>query len=272
MLLTAGTVVFVSQVENYKIAADNAKTQLAAAQATQLQAQRDAEQARQLASDARTAALAQATASQTALNAAQQQIADRDAQIAQLSAANTLQIADANRLTEALKASEDQKSRQAEQLADMRTKFDQRVTQNAQLNASVSDLTNRLDVTERERRLLAEQVAELQSQNQKLGGILKDNNINPNDVVAGGLRRGAPPINGVIRDVRKIAGMDYATISVGSADNVAKGMEFKVIDRDSGNFLGTLTVDSVEANESTGRLSGPRVADVHPGTEVRTQL
>lgn len=272
MLLTAGTVVFVSQVENHKAAADAAKQKLADEQAASARAVNEAQQARQLAEDARTAAMAQAQTAQTALAGAQAMIAERDAQVAKLSTQLALQSADLNRLTEALKASEDQKSRQTQQLADLRKQFDERVAQNSQLNSAVSDLTNRLDVTERERRFLAEQVTELQGQNAKLGGILKDNNINPNDVVAGGLRRGAPPINGVIREVRNIAGIDYATISVGSADSVTKGMEFKVINRNSGEFLGTLTVDTVEPNESTGRLAGPKIAEIRPGTEVRTQL
>ena len=49
-------------------------------------------------------------------------------------------------------------------------------------------------------------------------------------------------------------------------------MEFKVVDRATGNFLGTLTVDTVEPNEATGRLFGPSVAAIRPGVEVRTQL
>ena len=50
-------------------------------------------------------------------------------------------------------------------------------------------------------------------------------------------------------------------------------MVFKVIDRATGNFLGELTVDSVEPTESTGRLSsGPRLNDIKAGVEVKTQL
>jgi multidrug efflux pump subunit AcrA (membrane-fusion protein) len=272
MLLTAASVVFVNQVDDYRAGAETAKAELAAARAQQAQAEIAAAQGRDLAETARNAALTEAQVARTALSAAQAIVAERDKDIAGKTTQLTLQSADLNRLTEALKASEDQKSRQSEQLADLRTKFDERVSQNADLNAQVSELTNRLDVTERERRLLAEQVAELQTQNSKLGGILKDNNINPNDVVAGGIRGGAPPINGVVRDVRNISGIEYATISVGGADNVVKGMEFKVINRNSGEFLGTLTVDTVEPNESTGRLSGPKVAEIRAGTEVRTQL
>ena len=46
-------------------------------------------------------------------------------------------------------------------------------------------------------------------------------------------------------------------------------MEFKVVNRDTGDFLGNLTVDSVEPNEATGRLDGPRVSDIKPGVEVK---
>ena len=70
-------------------------------------------------------------------------------------------------LTEALKASEDSRSKQQEQLASLRTTADTIQTQNAQLNSQINDLTNKLDVTERNRRFLAEQVAELSSRARK---------------------------------------------------------------------------------------------------------
>ena len=35
---------------------------------------------------------------------------------------------------------------------------------------------------------------------------------------------------------------------------------------------GYLTVDRVEDREATGRLEGPRIDDMKPGNEVRTQL
>ena len=66
--------------------------------------------------------------------------------------------------------------------------------------------------------------------------------------------------------------MKYATISVGSSDQVQPGMEFKVINKATGDYLGALVVDSVSPNESTGRLSGPHVPDIKAGVEVRTQL
>ena len=49
-------------------------------------------------------------------------------------------------------------------------------------------------------------------------------------------------------------------------------MRFQVINARSGEFFGVLTIDTVRQNEAIGRLEGPRVAEVRPGLEVRTQL
>jgi hypothetical protein len=48
-------------------------------------------------------------------------------------------------------------------------------------------------------------------------------------------------------------------------------MEFRVVDPRSGDFLGVLTVESVELNEATGRLEGPKVAQIRQGNEVKSQ-
>src|SRR5205823_6236212 len=42
----------------------------------------------------------------------------------------------------------------------------------------------------------------------------------------------------------------------------------------NGGFLGKLTIDTVELNEATGRISGPadKVGNVRQGVEVKTQL
>jgi hypothetical protein len=107
---------------------------------------------------------------------------------------------------------------------------------------------------------------------QRLTQVVTGAGLSPVRQEAAANRSGLPAINGVVQDVRPIAGNQYATISVGSADGVQQGMEFKVIDRTSGNFLGTLVVVGVEPNEASGRLFGPNIAQVKPGVEVRTQL
>jgi hypothetical protein len=207
---------------------------------------------------------------------AQQQAADLSVQLAKAASANAAQQLDISRLTEGLKASQDTTSRLTTEVARLRGTNDQLVRQTSELNASVSDLSNRLDVTERERKVLAEQLTEAQTNSQRLGGLLQQNNISPNQggAVPGTPRAPvtAPPITGVVQEVKTIANMPYATISVGSADQVAPGMEFKIINKNTGDYLGSMVVDSVTPNQATGKITGPKVGDIRPGVEVRTQL
>jgi DNA polymerase III alpha subunit (gram-positive type) len=277
LLLTAGIVTFVNTVENQQQKASQAKlqyeNQLAASQATQAQLQATATQAQ----DAERLAQNQIEQLKQQSNTSQKEIADLGVQLAQAKSDLAIRSADTTRLAEALKASEDTKSQLQAMTAALRKSNDQAIQQAAQSSQQISDLTNRLEVTERERRFATEQLEEMKGQNQKLGAALQDMGRNPSEILASatvGTGAGAPKINGVIREIRTIAGLPYATISVGSADNVTKGMEFNIVDRNSGNFLGKITIDTVELNESTGRISGPndKLAQIKPGVEVKTQL
>jgi hypothetical protein len=272
LLLTAATVVFVSQVEDYKKFGDNNKQLLDAANAKAESLRNEADAAQATAAESVRQAAAQVEQSKQQMNQLQQQVLDRDGDLGKAQTQNAIQAADLTRLSEALKASEDTKGHLQDQLADLRGGNDKLLEQNAQLNQSVTDLTNRLEVTERERKFLAEQLTETKNQSDKQSSMLKDMGVSAAQMASAGTSAGAPAINGVIRTVRPIAGIPYATISVGSADGVAKGMAFKIVSHDSGEFLGVLTIDSVDLNESTGRLDGPRINDIRPGAEAKTQL
>lgn len=274
LLQTAGLVVYVS---NSATAADNLKN--ATAKIDSLTASNN-----KLTADLSAAAAAngksfdsltqQIELRRQADNENKAKLAERDGRVAELNSRLTLAQADVARLTEALKGSEDTKSKQQDQLVSLRTSQDQAVTNAAQMSQTITDLQNKLDVTERERRWVAEQLEEARNQTTKLSAALKDAGIEPNRVLASassGSGAGAPNINGVIREIRKIGPLDYATISIGSSDNVSKGMEFNIVDRSTGAFFGKLTVDSVEPNEAAGRLTGNRVTEVKAGMEVRTQ-
>ena len=63
-----------------------------------------------------------------------------------------------------------------------------------------------------------------------------------------------------------------ATINVGQADGVAKGMRFTVYDNERGIFLGFLTVQAVDSNTAIGNLEGPKVAEVAEGASVQNQM
>jgi predicted nucleic acid-binding Zn-ribbon protein len=265
--LTAAVVVYVSREDAQLASLKAAKTAAAAAEA-----ERDAANTAMTAATSNANAIqermnAQATQLNSNLTAAQQQIADLNVQLAKASTNNATQQLEITRLTEGLKAATDMSSNLNTTVAQLRTSSDEAVKKAAEMSGQISDLDNRLQVTERERRNLAEQLAEQQSQGQKLSDALNKAGIKLDQ------RNPAPPtgvaINGVIRDKRDIAGVPYATISVGAADDVQRGMEFKVVE--GGQFLGTLTVDSVEQQEATGVLKGPRIADIKPGVQVRTQ-
>lgn len=263
--LTAAIIVYVSKedvqlntLKQTEQKLQSAQTELAAANSSMSAAQNNLTAVQQQASQ-------QLTAANGAVTAAQQQIADLNVQLAKASATGAQQALDISRLSEGLKAGQDTTAQLNQTVAQLRESSDKAVRQSAEMSASISDLTNRLDVTERERRNLAEQLAYIQQQGGQPGTASTGNNA----AVQAGAVSTAPPMKGVIRDRRNIAGIEYATISLGSADNVTKGMVFKIVQ--NGQFLGTLTVDTVELQESTGRLEGPRLKEVGPGTNVQTQ-
>jgi septal ring factor EnvC (AmiA/AmiB activator) len=273
LLLAAGTVTFVSTIDNYRKSAELTMQQLRAEKARAEQQAAEISTMQAQVKESYDAATRQLEAMKNQQLALQQTIADRDTQNAQLKTQVATQGADVTRLAEALKASEDTKSKFNDTIVAQRQQMDQLQSQSADLNRTVNDLTNRLDITEQQRRNFAEQLEEARNQNTKLGSALRELGGNPQAIIASQTFSGpgAQKINGVIREVRMIAGVPYATISVGSADAVQRGMQFNIVTR-NGQFLGKLVVDTVEPNESTGRLEGPRVAEVQPGAEVRTQI
>jgi hypothetical protein len=271
LLLTAGVVVFVNQVDDFKTTASQAIAARDAERAKAEALRNEAEAARAGAQESVRQMSQRVEQATQQMNQMQQDAIKKDADLAKSASQLAIQAADLTRLAEALKASEDTKSRFQEQLTETRKSNDTLLSQNAEFNQANTDLTARLEVAERERRFLSEQLTEAKNQVDRQGAMLRDLGVTQAQYATAGVRAGAPPINGVVRATRNIAGVPYATISVGSADGVQKGMEFKVVAR-NGDFLGLLTVDSVELNESTGRLTGPRVPQIGPGAEVKTQL
>ena len=272
LLVTSAAVVYVNKEDVSKQALDSTKALLTAKEQQVASAQEQLTAAQQNATALQQQANDQARAASAAQAQQQQEISRLQVDLAKAAGAAASQQLDISRLTEALNASQAGGAKLSDEVARLRTNNDTLVKQSSDLNASVSDLNNKLDVTERERRLLAEQLAQTKGEAQRMSQVINGAKLTPQQQQMAVNRSGLPNINGVVRDVRPIAGQQYATISVGTADGVQKGMEFKVIDRQSGNFLGTLPVDTVAPNEATGRLFGPNVAAIKPGVEVRTQL
>lgn len=272
LLLSAATITFVNSIDDYKRSMVALQTQVSAAEA-----KNQSESAKAQAD--RAALQAQADTATAGATKAEGRIRELETMLAKLggdlaSANSDKTIADANvsKLTAAVSASEATKSEFAKQITSLREDLARIQSQNGDLNVAFSDASNKLSITEESRRVTAEQLAELRTQLDKVSGALRDRGVDPTRITSSGLAAGAPPINGVIRDTRSISGIPHAKISVGSDDAVKVGMEFNILDRQSGQFLGKLKVVAVEPNEAVGQITGPNPQAVAAGAEVRTQL
>jgi len=85
-----------------------------------------------------------------------------------------------------------------------------------------------------------------------------------------------PPVSGTVQDKQTINGVTYLTISVGSADNVQAGMEFRIVDSQSQppKFLGIMTVTQADVNSAVGRVNADpnSLSAVDRGDEVTTDV
>jgi hypothetical protein len=208
------------------------------------------------------------------LNDAQAQIRERDAAVAAAQGNFAQQTARLQAATAALQTAQKTNDTLQQQLDQTRQASDKTQQQNTELLTANADLNSRLRTALRQLQLSNEELeqarTELANARDNRGGApASADQGSPAD--AGGTTP-AVAINGVVRDQRSINGVPYATVSVGSTDNVKAGMRFNVVDRQAGDFLGYVIIDRVEPNESTGRLEGPRVNQIKPGNEVRTQL
>lgn len=272
MLLSAAVIVFVNKQDNFAQANSRLEAQLAREQSARQTAESDLSAARANIQNVQTALQGQIDVLRNELNNAQQRIAERDQQIAQLRSQIDALTLEGQRLAEALKASEASRQVVLNEQAELRKLTDELSRRRADLNAANSDLQNRLDQTTRELRNTLEELKAAQDQVARLDSIMKDRGI----AVSSDAQ--VPPalnIRGVIRTTQSLDGIHYATISVGSADGVTRGMQFNIVDREQGEWLGTLTVDSVDEREASGRLNlkGPVLNQIVANrTEVRTQL
>ncbi len=277
LMLSAGLIVFVNRQENFRIASESDKKKLALAQqearlkGEELAMTKSREAATVTEKDNQITGLQKdVKTAQDATVAVTAQVAEKDANIAQLTASNVS-------VTKALEVAQaDIKARQ-DAYNGLRDEDDKRQKAIVEDSTRITDLTNALEVTSKHDRLMAEQNTQLTSQLASLNAILQKYNISPsgNTLPAGGAINPTPAvnINGIVRDFKSINGVPYATISLGSAEAVTRGMRFNIIDPQHNKFLGFLTVETVGVHESTGRIDGPLVTQIKPNiSEVRTQL
>ena len=273
LLSAAGFIVFVNQVENFKTSLTDVRGRLSLS-----------ESAVTAANTATQAAKADVRQARMELDRANQQITtvtnDRDEKVASLNttiAGDKSQAAIAavslSNVSAALNTSEATRKGLNDSLTAARTETDKLNTTLLQDETAISDYTNKVDVLQHQVTNFTEELAQAQAENTRLHTLLKSLGASDNGGTATGPNV-SPAINGVVTDTRTFNGIEYATISVGSAEQVAKGMVFQVIDRAHAKFLGELTIDSVDLHSATGKLVGPNLASVSKSgtTEVKTQL
>lgn len=273
IILTSGVVVWVNRAENFQKANQMAKASAQAAErertqlATEL-SDNKAETARQL-----TLMQNLANSKQDQVNTLNGQLTQAQTEIASLRSQVDQTTAAVNASSQAQQVAQKTLETQTAQFNDLRKSQDATTKRLVEAELAISQMTNRYQVTNAQWRQALEQVAQLQGENKNLR-----EQVNKAGGNAGGQARvlNSEPlvkIQGTVSDKRNIGGIPFATISVGASDQVAKGMTFRVIDPKSNEpFLGYVTITQVEPNQAIGRLSGPRIDQVRPGNEVRTQL
>lgn len=278
LLLSASLVVFVNRTENYREASVSVKHEL------------DKEQgAHAVTKIALAAANADRVSQVNELNtrvkegadqltASQKKVDDVSLQLAQSQSNEAVARTNIAHLSQAVQAAQEQTKSLEGVVADVRSKNDDLVKKSFELNTSISDLSSKNTALGRQLTFLTEQNSELQTENQRMKPLVQDSGSKGGNGGSGGVagvyshNLNSTPINGVVTKVESIAGNVYATISVGSSSNVTKGMQFNAVDRNTGDFLGFVTVDTVEPESATGHIEGPRKDRIRNGIEVRTQL
>ena len=268
LLLSAGTITFVNKVEEYKTSVDTAK------------AETERERAAHRATSAQVTAtqqelVSQAEASNNRESALRKERDDLHAKILEMSA----QIAKADQdkkaaevnaqtIAAALKSSQDQNTAYQQQVAELRGFRDRLVEERHALNTQLTDALSRVNALETARKGAEEKAASLEGRFNDLVARVERAGMNVDNLPQ--RAPGGPALEGVITATFPAGGKQWAAISIGGRDNVSKGMKFNVHNNEQ--FLGYLTVQSVEPTEAVGVLEGPGVQQVKPQDQVKTQL
>jgi ribosomal protein S15P/S13E len=274
MLNAAAIVVFVNKARPLQKTIDDDhamisayQSQADAANAAREQAVSAYQSAMLRAEDDRKNSVAANTQLQTSVNDARITIARMEADATNLQAALNTAVAN-SQLSTATAA------KLQEQVTALRNTNDQLAKENQESSTQIATLTSTLENLHNHSDAAQEELVQAKQERQMLAAFIKDKGFDPDQIV----RQASPygpataAINGVVRDKSVINGNTFVTISVGSADGVVKGMKFYVVN--GGDFLGIITIDTVDTDNAIGRLDGEpsKTSLVQRGNDVKTQL
>jgi len=269
LLLSAGVVVFVNKVEDFKGTADAAKAQYEKELQTTKSLQGENLALRNQAALDQKDAVAKLDAARAESAAKDPIIAGLNAQVAAAKQEKDRIEATVVTMTGVQKGLQDQLAGSGKQVTDLRTALDKANEQRHSLNSQLTDALSKLEVVTRAYNNAQEKLAAKTASLDKLERDLADRGIKLNEL-AKRTYEGTPSLEGVVEGVFSAGGKPWASITIGSKDNVEKGMQFKVVNNNE--FLGYLTIQTTEPNHAAGVLDGPKVEKVRAGDQVKTQL
>lgn len=267
LLLTAATVVFVNRTDNYTLALESSRKEVERYKQDLATAENAAKAAQMRESNVSQADKGVIGDLQKELADLRTALGQKDVELAATKANAQIQAGSITQLTAGLQNAQAVNKALTQRNNDLATAIEQLRVENADTNSTASDLRKRLDEAERERLYLREQLVQSQSETKRLQAFVDGKGLGLELNAARPV--GNPNVRGVIRNVnRNRAGITVASISLGSADNIQKGMTLRVVDPVNQTFLGTITIDTVDTNTSVGRIEGPGVAQVKPDNVV----
>jgi septal ring factor EnvC (AmiA/AmiB activator) len=269
LLLSAGVVVFVNKVEHFKETADAATSQYN----KEVTAHKET---RALAESRETTILGNAKDFNGKIADLRKESGDKDVKIGELQTQlakldqdkKGVEVALGN-LTKVQEGLQGQLAAAQTQVTELRGIRDKIVGERHELNVQLTDALAKVDALERARKNAEERLQGKTAALDDLESKVKSAGFTLNTLPKRG-NDGAPSLEGVVSGVFSAGGKPWASVTIGSKDNVEKGMKFNVVS--NSEFLGYLTIQTTEPNEAAGVLEGPKVEKVRSGDQVKTQL
>lgn len=257
VLLVALIVPFVANTENYKEQLEDSRTARAAVEelATLRQNELNAAQSRD--SEMVTVLKSQAQNLSTQINLLTQQLADSEAKARSESEKLAKFEADWSRLIATNQQNTQMTQELRVELTERREKMVEQQTQMIELADRNNELESQIEAMTRQVRRVHEQLTQLQEQNADLEQKLAQLPPQWQQKILSEEIEAAPfvpetPIRGQITKVQQLKDELFVQVNVGENDGVIANMKFLV--HRGNQFLGTLIITTVDAQNSAGRM------------------
>jgi len=272
LLNAAATVVYVNKEQLMDSDYKSLASQNSALQLQLMTAKSDAATARSQLEARDQQATTEANARQTALDKANADLAALDADNKLMHRNIEALQANYSTLTDQLAISLASNQQDAKTVADLRDSNNKLIQSQAENDAGLARQRQLAETYGRQVEYLTEQQKKSEDLIKAYSSVINEHHLTV--PLEQPTSYSGPPVSGIVQDKQNINGVTYVTISVGSADNVQPGMEFRVVDANSQpqQFLGILTVTQADVNTAIGRINADSTSldKVSRGDEVTT--